>query len=464
MKSLKKVILLIFVLVCVVIFPYIFMHNFFKPTPATTLPGGDFLCGPKSLLVVCQILGVPASLSELTQFCETTQKGTSIRQLVDAAEKKGMDAQAKRVSFDKLRQISLPAIALVERSQNHFLVVDCVSDDAVTVIDPPVFHKEIPMNEWLSQWKGTVITFEVQNWSGIGPQIRFEYARARFEDIADAQPVEHVFRYHNIGNQPLKINQIEPSCQCTVAFSSEEAILPNETGEIKVIYVPNGAGYFDYHVKLRSNDPRRPLSILTLQGTVRAIPKPSPSRLHFSDFDHPKILRIISPSAEPAKLLKIDIDSTLLRVKTVEESEVLAFEVSIVSSRLSDEVRTKVGIYIDHPDISQIEVPVTYNPQRAIKVYPRRLFLGSIYPAEEKEYNVMLKASERKFAISKIVSQSSFLLGTVEREGKSAEHKLRIKVSESVTKGPLRDTLKIHTTHPAHQEIEIPVSGIVMNR
>ncbi len=53
---------------------------------------------------------------------------------------------------------------------------------------------------------------------------------------------------------------------------------------------------------------------------------------------------------------------------------------------------------------------------------------------------------------------------TIEREGKSVEHKLRIKVSEGVTKGPLRDTLKIHTTHPAHRKIEIPVSGIVMNR
>lgn len=225
------------------------------------------LCGSKALLVVCQVFGIPASLSELMNLCETSTEGTSIRQLINAGKKKGFAVSAKRLSFDKLQNISPPAIVMLKRNRdsNHFVVVDEIRDNGVIVIDPPTFPVRISREEWLSQWQGAVITFGLPKQEGAGPQIRFDSAITYLENISQAHTVKGVFRYRNIGDEPLKINAIDSTCKCTVVFSSQEAIRPNGVGEITTRYLPsNREGSFEYKIKLESNDPRHPLSILTL--------------------------------------------------------------------------------------------------------------------------------------------------------------------------------------------------------
>ena len=56
-----------------------------------------------------------------------------------------------------------------------------------------------------------------------------------------------VFKFTNVGDQPLVINQAVASLGYTVPEYTKGAIEPGESGEIKITY--NGAGKFPGHFK-----------------------------------------------------------------------------------------------------------------------------------------------------------------------------------------------------------------------
>lgn len=63
--------------------------------------------------------------------------------------------------------------------------------------------------------------------------IDFEETSHDFGKIHQGDTVRHVFRFKNIGDHPLLIENVKPSCTCTVLDFPQEAISPGGTGEIK---------------------------------------------------------------------------------------------------------------------------------------------------------------------------------------------------------------------------------------
>ena len=79
-------------------------------------------------------------------------------------------------------------------------------------------------------------------------EIKFEKVSHDFGKFSASSPkVSCVFKFTNVGDQPLVINQAVASCGCTVPEYTKAPIKPGESGEIKVTY--NGAGKFPGHFK-----------------------------------------------------------------------------------------------------------------------------------------------------------------------------------------------------------------------
>lgn len=79
-------------------------------------------------------------------------------------------------------------------------------------------------------------------------EIKFDKLTHNFGKFSeDAPKVTTVFKFTNVGNTPLVINQAVASCGCTVPEYTKTPIKPGEQGEIKVTY--NGAGKFPGHFK-----------------------------------------------------------------------------------------------------------------------------------------------------------------------------------------------------------------------
>ena len=79
-------------------------------------------------------------------------------------------------------------------------------------------------------------------------EIKFEKVTHNFGTFSEDSPkVTTSFKFTNVGNAPLVINQAVASCGCTVPEYTKAPVKPGESGEIKVTY--NGAGKFPGHFK-----------------------------------------------------------------------------------------------------------------------------------------------------------------------------------------------------------------------
>lgn len=79
-------------------------------------------------------------------------------------------------------------------------------------------------------------------------EIKFDKITYNLGTFSETSPVQTaVFKFKNVGNAPLIINQAVASCGCTVATYTKTPVKPGEQGEIKVTY--NGKGKFPGHFK-----------------------------------------------------------------------------------------------------------------------------------------------------------------------------------------------------------------------
>ena len=78
------------------------------------------------------------------------------------------------------------------------------------------------------------------------------------------------YAFTNTGNQPLLIEEVIPSCGCSVADYPKQAIAPGGKGEIKVEFDTNkgGLGSVQKLITVVANDANKPQHYLLFQGTV----------------------------------------------------------------------------------------------------------------------------------------------------------------------------------------------------
>ncbi len=105
--------------------------------------------------------------------------------------------------------------------------------------------------------KAPVITFET---------LEYDYGTI---DQGDDGKCEFIFR--NTGKNPLVLNNVRPSCGCTVPKWSKEPIKSGEKSSIEVRYNTNKAGSFSKSITVHSNASNSPV-VLKIKGKVVAKP------------------------------------------------------------------------------------------------------------------------------------------------------------------------------------------------
>jgi len=78
-----------------------------------------------------------------------------------------------------------------------------------------------------------------------------------FGDLKQGVPVEHVFKFKNIGDKPFVIDNIRTTCGCTAADWSELVVESNATDEIKITYDSRKTGYFRKKIKVFFSEQRK---------------------------------------------------------------------------------------------------------------------------------------------------------------------------------------------------------------
>ena len=87
-------------------------------------------------------------------------------------------------------------------------------------------------------------------------------------------PSTAIFEVTNIGNEPLIIEQANPTCGCTIGDYTKEPIAPGKTGFIKATYNAKNLNMFEKHLTVKFAGVDEVKSI-TIKGEVIAKDAPA---------------------------------------------------------------------------------------------------------------------------------------------------------------------------------------------
>jgi hypothetical protein len=97
--------------------------------------------------------------------------------------------------------------------------------------------------------------------------IQFDATSYNFGEVPQDVPVKHRFTFTNTGKTDLLIENVKPSCNCTVAEYSKEPIKPGEKGYVEGEFNAKAVGIFKKTITVTANlDPKN--VILDFSGEV----------------------------------------------------------------------------------------------------------------------------------------------------------------------------------------------------
>ncbi len=108
---------------------------------------------------------------------------------------------------------------------------------------------------------GTVVFASAQT-------ISFDQTTLDYGTVKTGSDGHRYFTVKNIGDKPLIISNVHPSCGCTTPEWSKDPIMPGKTSQIKVVYNTGINGDFQKLIEVFSNDPQSSRSVIYIKGKV----------------------------------------------------------------------------------------------------------------------------------------------------------------------------------------------------
>lgn len=126
-------------------------------------------CGVASLNMITAFYGSRLEITDLEKICEPSAEGVSLKAIIDAASKIGLNAKAGKVNINNLPDAPLPAI--LHWKNNHFVVLYKVDSgrNRYYIADPAKGKYVISKDEVIANWssssddgeaKGIICIFE----------------------------------------------------------------------------------------------------------------------------------------------------------------------------------------------------------------------------------------------------------------------------------------------------------------
>ncbi len=108
------------------------------------------------------------------------------------------------------------------------------------------------------------------------PEFKFNEEKHDFGKIPQGTPVTTIFEFTNIGQEPLILTNVQPTCGCTIADFTKTPVKNGDKGVIKITYNAAFAAPFTKTIVVTSNA-TTPTKNLVIVGEVVAKPATSSS-------------------------------------------------------------------------------------------------------------------------------------------------------------------------------------------
>ncbi|RCH56314.1 DUF1573 domain-containing protein [Mucilaginibacter hurinus] len=101
------------------------------------------------------------------------------------------------------------------------------------------------------------------------PEFKFVEEKHNFGKIPQGTPVTTAFEFTNIGEEPLILADVKPTCGCTIADYTKTPVKKGEKGTIKITYNAASVSPFSKTIVVTSNA-KTPQKNLVIIGEVVA--------------------------------------------------------------------------------------------------------------------------------------------------------------------------------------------------
>ena len=457
-------------------------------------------CGPRSLLTICNLLGIDASFAELAELSAfSPQTGTTMAGLYTAAQSKKLNPVGIKASIADLKRLEMPVIAYV--NQNHFLVVTRIEENRIYFQDPVELYGMLPPDEFEKIWDGHLLLFTVDRKTDkmvarIEPPLENQQSVHRKVEVLPPNPmkgdlpveieapihdfgqvfggaeVEHIFTFTNRGENILEITNVDSSCRCTTGFLSDTQIPPGGIGKIKVAFkAPPTSEAINEVVKLTTNHPKISTFELTVKATVITPFETIPAHL---------LLGRISPDSFAGRhlLLRQSLEHKVKIVDIKPSSKYIVarpeppIKNGNVRVLITVEAGMPVGTFIERLQIDFVydghqytsTIPISGEILGDVAFSPKQLFLGIVKPSQVSKRRVKLSSSRGEYLeISAVRTDSKYIDAQLEIMEEGNRYEVLLVIAAEAPEGDLTDTLTVQTNSTNQPELKIPIYGVVRN-
>jgi|GEM_PF-2559049 len=392
--------------------------------------GAQGNCGNDCVLRVLHRYGIPATpdgLLSITQdLVESGNKIISYYDMKQLFEGIGFYADAFNASIEELE--NLPGIKICHLKKDHFIVIEKIEKENITIFNPPLNIEVIPMEQFLEKWDGTILTVEKKDPLDLN-QFRFFPFPRMFCDIQKYDwglmkkdgTIYYDFAIWNLGEETLNIKTTHVTCNCT-SYSLDKEVIECGEKAILACRIDTEGKYErdDIGIRVESNDPERlEMNLLITGEVIRTIEAlPSKMRLGIIPVNGSKIRKISfrGTGVKNGIIDKIIFSSENMKfVRMMEFKQVInrsGFEFETKWINNPDTFLEKITVYFKEDYFEPMEIIVEGEYQSPIRLDPQVVFIEKGNDALNIKGNIQMlieKPFQKKYRLKKVKTDIPFL-------------------------------------------------------
>ncbi len=449
----------------------------FLLTSSADLPA--WMCGPYTLCQAAERYGKVMNPEVVAKLSRTTKTGTTMKGLADAAYQLGMKAVGQKTTYQNLLQLTPPFIVLVKTSEdsnaNHYILVDKIEPNQIETWDVNRGYSIRPKKAFESIWNGYVLVIspphEQKHVSSDVPDIEIDEPTYDFGTLPQMESAEHTFTIKNVGNIPLEILEVNPSCTCEKVALKDKTIPPDSETQLEVRYRGStNSGKTRVAVYLKTNDPDEPEVVVSMFGIINGVAGVYPGHFNLGNIAQEGSIRksfVIYPRTYGHKLTvkSVKSSSPLIKIKLqkTKDKDILA-RVNFEIPRLPlGPFRETITVITDAEKYSEIHVGIEGTMIGELLLVPNQFFMGFMQAGKSTRRTVTVeKQGEPDLKILKIEKSLPF----VEIKINPVEPGKKYQIAATCTPTAdspksIQDIIKIHTNSKKQPLLEVPVYGIL---
>jgi len=299
------------------------------------------------------------------------------------------------------------------------------------------------------------------------PVISFDKTHHDFGRVLQGNKVSYKYVITNVGNAPLQIKGVRPSCGCTYTIIGLELLKPSESTFIEVHFDSTGMmGTIYKSLDVTSDDPIKPNLQLTFEASVTREIMPSTSLIVFKEIQRnastSSTIRLEAGSEQPVVVTNASFTNLpYLTCNTQKDGNDIILNVSIDGQLIPKGKNRGVEILTVRTTSRKFPVlqfNIQWNVQVPIIASHNRIIWTGVLGKEYKTTVTLRHTDSKPFGILDAESTSPFVKIFGISKDRGTEHKINVVLSTETKAGSYLELLTLKLDDTEQKELEIPIA------